>query len=156
MDVLQMYFNPRSHKGSDWGRWGDSPPFENISIHAPTRGATDRRYEGFYAFIFQSTLPQGERQYGGSINTACKSISIHAPTRGATWIKLEDAKEKNISIHAPTRGATSMCLVASPRQVFQSTLPQGERLDIMTVWSEQQSFQSTLPQGERRITSRWI
>ena len=56
----------------------------NISIYAPTRGATPIRDD----------LRQ------------VQAISIHAPTRGATkqrWLKLFGGY---ISIHAPTRGAT--------------------------------------------------
>ena len=55
------YFNPRSHERSDHAEWCTS--FHSaISIHAPTRGATQ------------------------SINSAKRysPISIHAPTRGAT------------------------------------------------------------------------
>ena len=54
-------FNPRSYKRSDLS---DLPPFAppDISIHAPTRGATP-------------SVP---------IDVSICSISIHAPTRGAT------------------------------------------------------------------------
>ena len=55
-----------------------------ISIHAPTRGATDRTQEDVDRVI----------------------ISIHAPTRGATTTLLFDNSSVMISIHAPTRGAT--------------------------------------------------
>ena len=82
--INNLNFNPRSHKGSD-----DLPavclPPSGISIHAPTRGATrfrlrepqfpvnfnPRSHKGSDAGacrriscvdIFQSTLPQGERQ----------------------------------------------------------------------------------------------
>ena len=57
---IKLYFNPRSHEGSDL------LPEEirmvlTISIHAPTRGATqiDRCID--VNLIFQSTLPRGER-----------------------------------------------------------------------------------------------
>ena len=78
-----LYFNPRSHERSDgvlcliMSIWG-------ISIHAPTRGATD----------FERAIEQ-----------ACQ-ISIHAPTRGATASACGSAIGSIISIHAPTRGAT--------------------------------------------------
>ncbi len=55
-----------------------------ISIHAPTRGAT------FPFFIRQFQFV----------------ISIHAPTRGATFRRHRDQRHRAISIHAPTRGAT--------------------------------------------------
>ena len=56
-----IYFNPRSHTGSDLDK-ADKLVLVNISIHAPTRGATKQ--------MFSPALPEG--------------ISIHAPTRGAT------------------------------------------------------------------------
>ena len=107
-----------------------------ISIHAPTRGATD---------LSQDRLRN-------------RSISIHAPTRGATIDQLCESARIKISIHAPTRGATfcrGLCyqccadfnprshegsdgscpgkLVSSPR--FQSTLPRGERLKVLLLSS---------------------
>ena len=78
-----MYFNPRSHEGSDFflGLYckgegisihaptrgatdqGRQPDFgRNISIHAPTRGATADNYAKLIRELFQSTLPRGERQ----------------------------------------------------------------------------------------------
>ena len=57
----------------------------DISIHAPTRGATET------SVIF---------------DTGTK-ISIHAPTRGATHDRHVTLWDLGISIHAPTRGATN-------------------------------------------------
>ena len=55
------YFNPRSHEGSDFS-WGSiAVMYTRISIHAPTRGATLRMGSRVYHYIFQSTLPRGER-----------------------------------------------------------------------------------------------
>ena len=54
-------FNPRSHEGSDTADKYELPVIV-ISIHAPTRGATE--FDGDKIII--------------------KKISIHAPTRGAT------------------------------------------------------------------------
>ena len=61
----------------------------DISIHAPTRGATESCAEKLESWKFQSTLPRGERQATHSPCTISSLISIHAPTRGAT-AKLED------------------------------------------------------------------
>ena len=99
------YFNPRSHEGSDT-RDLFSLCVRQISIHAPTRGAT--AVENPVGII--------------------SGISIHAPTRGATQTdRIRDRQSYNfnprshegsdynvqlyaaavtISIHAPTRGAT--------------------------------------------------
>ena len=56
------HFNPRSHEGSDAGMPQKCKNLLNISIHAPTRGATSF----------------------GDLDIARLNISIHAPTRGAT------------------------------------------------------------------------
>ena len=79
-----MNFNPRSHKGSDFYPLHRAALFFSfqstlpqgerllvrhlpgsalfISIHAPTRGATNSGIQKLIQFKFQSTLPQGERQ----------------------------------------------------------------------------------------------
>ena len=59
---LLKNFNPRSHEGSDDEKFILMRRTQDISIHAPTRGAT---------------LCQGNC-------TLVQEISIHAPTRGAT------------------------------------------------------------------------
>ena len=126
----------------------------NISIYAPTRGATPIRDD----------LRQ------------VQAISIHAPTRGATkqrWLKLFGGY---ISIHAPTRGATrngsGQCLCRlyfNPRSykrsdtvsvmnkldevLFQSTLLQEERHIDWEHYSSLYTFQSTLLQEERLQSS---
>ena len=148
-----LYFNPRSHERSDLAAAGydakavqfqSTLPREerlnvwlsdtvfHISIHAPTRGATEAAY-----------------------NKAMEDmhISIHAPTRGATALKAAGFEVLTISIHAPTRGATHseglnkwrpvhfnprshersdgwyrVLLVAD--LVFQSTLPREERQSV--------------------------
>ena len=53
-------FNPRSRKGSDLLDVIRTPE-DNISIHAPARGATIITYWTPVVKGFQSTLPQGER-----------------------------------------------------------------------------------------------
>ena len=80
-----IYFNPRSHGGSDEDenriRLSDSA----ISIHAPTGGATEKLGIKFKTY----------------------RISIHAPTGGATIPGLKLDGTPLISIHAPTGGATA-------------------------------------------------
>ena len=55
-------FNPRSHEGSDQFHHNSLAAGHGISIHAPTKGATE---------------------IGGGAMDAL-NISIHAPTKGAT------------------------------------------------------------------------
>mgnify|MGYP006983794520 CR=1 FL=1 len=79
-------------------------------------------------WLFQSTLPRGERRicllsavhttdfnprshegsdvYDIMESVADAGISIHAPTRGATILLVLSNLLSSISIHAPTRGAT--------------------------------------------------
>ena len=92
------YFNPRSHERSDFGGIGWRSDI-NISIHAPTRGAT------YFHLLLLSPL----------------SISIHAPTRGATPTESSTfALPSAISIHAPTRGATA---ILHKKFVYFYTIP---------------------------------
>ena len=147
-----------------------------ISIHAPTRGATSRRFH-----------PSKKRNYfnprsheGSDKAISCKNkrkckISIHAPTRGATDINLSGIVATEISIHAPTRGATIVYIVNCDGYIdFNPRSHEGsdseDRINIYQVNISIHAptrgatpvstpipgihciFQSTLPRGERRIT----
>ena len=100
-----------------------------ISIHAPTRGATNMqtRYTHNWG-RFQSTLPREERQVRQYGIPKSIYISIHAPTRGATGSRRTSRRAGRISIHAPTRGATGSGSRRGGKRQFQSTLPREERL----------------------------
>ena len=110
-------FNPRSHMGSDIK---ECPCFDaiNVSIHAPTWGATPN----IKAF---ETEPV---------------VSIHAPTWGATDTDENHTKGQCVSIHAPTWGATYYTAQAVGNVLFQSTLPHGERPEHRTSIEPNQSF----------------
>ena len=99
------YFNPRSHERSDGAVFTSISKTVNISIHAPTRGATPFLCLNICRLLFQSTLPREERRKFGGVYLN-GSISIHAPTRGATVLQ---------------------CQIRL-RFTFQSTLPREERL----------------------------
>ena len=60
--LLFVCFNPRTHTGCDLKAQGVSDIVANVSIHAPTRGATA----------------------AGFSRSQTATVSIHAPTRGAT------------------------------------------------------------------------
>ena len=99
-------FNPRTHVGCD-GQYPGEPERAEISIHAPTWGATqDRQGCGGRRENFNPRTHVGcdEDHPGG-----CRggSISIHAPTWGATQDGRTDVRRGGISIHAPTWGATN-------------------------------------------------
>ena len=80
----------------------------SISIHAPTRGATERELVATVSVVFQSTLPRGERR---CFQCTCKTNSIFQSTlpRGE--------RHCNGYFYSDCTG-------------FQSTLPRGERLSI--------------------------
>ena len=149
---MNVYFNPRSRKGSDGGQ------ADGLS----------------FCDIFQSTLPQGERRSGAVLCSANGGISIHAPARGATELgerspgnghnfnprsrKGSDPDTPppapNISNFNPrSRKGSDNTLIdgLGLLLLFQSTLPQGERLCSKRLSSIVVVFQSTLPQGERQI-----
>ena len=85
MTAITISFNPRSHEGSDFlfgmmqGKLsvfqstlprGERPYMGRlyrlclqVSIHAPTRGATLMKTNHSHFWRFQSTLPRGERRW---------------------------------------------------------------------------------------------
>ena len=99
-----------------------------ISIHAPTRGATNITSAYVTTTKFQSTLPREERRprpcsrerLGRFQSTLPREERPHTPAI-APWIEF-------ISIHAPTRGATMSLKISLNQTLFQSTLPREERL----------------------------
>ena len=81
--------------------------FLAISIHAPTRGATvslGKQVSGNMDFNPRSHERSDEE---GKEQERYLQISIHAPTRGATTARVRRYCKLSISIHAPTRGATA-------------------------------------------------
>ena len=125
---FEKNFNPRSHEGSD----PEAPVaggVSQISIHAPTRGATHT----------QRALSSTFR------------ISIHAPTRGATFdFDYEDCIDEKFQSTLPRGERPKRPTAKAGGYKFQSTLPRGERRGSRT-WARQYKslFQSTLPRGER-------
>ena len=104
------------------------PPSERISIHAPTRGATQGIAE--------------ECKYSG--------ISIHAPTRGATFMPmLKNYLDKDFNPRSHEGSDDYANIDQGGDPTFQSTLPRGERLTTNAWFIFIFLFQSTLPRGER-------
>ena len=99
----------------------------NVSIHAPTRGATILPLRHYPKKMFQSTHPHGVRPKFAEAIEKAKLVSIHAPTRGATQGALGLCAHQRVSIHAPTRGATGYYRIRRKQGQFQSTHPHGVR-----------------------------
>ena len=107
MSILSVYspsFNPRSRAGSD-----ALPTFldesSRVSIHAPARGATVDPDRQPLLFVFQSTLPRGERPIDDKL--------FHV------FIGFQST--------LPRGERPQICGKKISTKLFQSTLPRGER-----------------------------
>ena len=140
-------FNPRTHTGCD-GSKSPTDELKKVSIHAPTRGATNANYNLKRERLFQSTHPHGVRHSSkrGSIIQSSFNPRTH------TGCDMQESKGfilQGVSIHAPTRGATAACTDTTTTDQFQSTHPHGVRLrnTLVSYWTIK--FQSTHPHGVR-------
>ena len=143
-----------------------------ISIHAPSWGATRRPLPPASDERFQSTPPRGGRRMSLIISTL-SSIFQSTPPRGGRPSHLSevdsmlgfqstpprggrplpvfvDDRVQHISIHAPSWGATAL-LPGLPDDLvqFQSTPPRGGRPASSREVSVFLIFQSTPPRGGR-------
>ena len=106
----------------------------DISIHAPTWGATNFFLNDGKLHRFQSTHPRGVRR----------------------TVRLSSRYYMIISIHAPTWGATAFRFILSTNSLFQSTHPRGVRLFGQVRQWIYCPFQSTHPRGVRQSVSSKI
>ena len=126
-------FNPRTHKGCDITYYQGSWHCE-VSIHAPTKGAT----------VFR------EVARGGS------NVSIHAPTKGATLLQV--CLQSSLRFQSTHPQRVRLCAVPEKgyADMFQSTHPQRVRrfcwFGVLLLFE----FQSTHPQRVRRVAIRDI
>ena len=118
-------FNPRARTGRDPSgvREGHG---NQVSIHAPARGATNfLRLCRCYG-LFQSTRPHGARRAASKSANACRCFNPRART-GRDAIEDGVLIDVSVSIHAPARGATKGEGAFQLDMVFQSTRPHGAR-----------------------------
>ena len=149
----------------------DRKNFRNVSIHAPVWGATYTRQHRPRIYLFQSTLPYGERQhflhmvhkvvpfqstlpYGErqhfvDIIATSHRFQSTLPYGERQSIALKINAIMIVSIHAPVWGATLLSVLRIAFSLFQSTLPYGERRRSLHDSPGIRKFQSTLPYGER-------
>ena len=99
-----------------------------ISIHAPARGATNRKYSKL-----ENILDFNPRSRTGSDKGKCERCGY----------------EENFNPRSRTGSDTSLSSRAMTFSRFQSTLPHGERRVYQRGKGTLQIFQSTLPHGER-------
>ena len=132
MKKLALYkcFNPRTHTGCDYRNAIENGASE-VSIHAPTRGATIFDLRKFISVqTFQSTHPHGvrlRRNHPRTISTKFQSTHPHGVR------------------HTVTFGGNEEIL-------FQSTHPHGVRPSVSpTGLVRKNGFQSTHPHGVRHM-----
>ena len=77
-----------------------------VSIHAPARGATGRRYPAILGGSCFNPRAREGRDKGKTRTLRPRFVSIHAPARGATMSGDQRLADQDVSIHAPARGAT--------------------------------------------------
>ncbi len=129
--MIEVNFNPRSHKGSDGGDC-DGINSQTISIHAPTRGATQIITVQISVTSFQSTLPQGERPYGYPLSRIFELFQSTLPQGERP--KYIDLNQKNGDFNPRSHKGSDFFRYSGllPFLIFQSTLPQGERQQYLT------------------------
>ena len=94
---------------------------QQISIHAPARGATGTGKQPGQRNGFQFTPLREGRLVPARLCWDHWQISIHAPARGATLNRFYGWQSGQISIHAPARGATSPKALVDDLLKFQFT-----------------------------------
>ena len=158
--------------GRDWPtsfRFG----LVEVSIHAPTWGATPNVFTNGGDPLFQSTRPRGARLISSERQTR-ERVSIHAPTWGATARQLQDARENWFQSTRPRGARQGVVAQLNALSMFQSTRPRGARLmcsfsfyvQIVSIhaptWGAtfyrsqalaDSMFQSTRPRGARHVLS---
>ena len=132
---LHPCFNPRAHTGRDV--LTGTPIITNlrVSIHAPTRGATN----------------------GAIVATRIGGVSIHAPTRGATRGNLFPGVEFiRFQSTRPHGARLRQWSWNRSRFRFQSTRPHGARPSRRWCRALPSWFQSTRPHGARQFKSNTL
>ena len=127
--------------------------FRRISIHAPTRGATVRTAIRSNSKRFQSTLPQGERlrnRESGREKRLFQSTLPQGERRITGRIYRRDCNF-NPRSHKGSDNANGL-----PEQNYRISIhapTRGATKESTTTQKRQKLFQSTLPQGERQIVA---
>ena len=118
-------FNSRAHGGRDQGGCRNRH-HGDVSIHAPTGGATCSSSKGERYLRFQFTRPRGARQ-GYLCEMWYKDGFNSRAHGGRDRHEIEVRKRMAVSIHAPTGGATVLILPMVYSGGFQFTRPRGAR-----------------------------
>ena len=123
------HFNSRPSARGDLRNLVNIVNSKEISIHAPPRGATNRRDARPAVPTFQFTPLREGRPFPFSWPFSAFRISIHAPPRGATRFRLSSVGElKNFNSRPSARGDSSIFASSRFLFIFQFTpLREGRR-----------------------------
>ena len=146
---LIVDFNPRSHERSDdsWLRYMVQKIA--ISIHAPTRGATDKSILWSRSIRFQSTLPREERQVSSVTTCLPTNFNPRSHERSDFFpnIDIPDVAGFQSTLPREERRCSfqtiSIICNFNPRSHERSDISGLNTRDIISI------FQSTLPREER-------
>ncbi len=165
-------FNSRAHEGRDVEADEIVRRFQ-VSIHAPTRGATRPPLPTSSPSGFQFTRPRGARQPDHAVCgnrlefqfTRPRGARPHAQDSKLFLSSFNSRAHEGrdigfghgwpldcVSIHAPTRGATPIGSSFRPSITFQFTRPRGARPSANDIPQDVWMFQFTRPRGARPIT----
>ena len=147
-NIHSWHFNPRSHEGSDVAV-ADRMRAVDISIHAPTRGATFLEFSPKAVSGFQSTLPRGERPivlYLLSLESYFNPRSHEGSDNGRFWSRAGSVYFNPRSHEGSDMRSEWMYITCS---YFNPRSHEGSDETMRRSYAKDQRFQSTLPRGER-------
>ena len=147
-------FNPRSHEGSDLSITISCPTFATFQSTLPRRERPTFPNSTRALIRFQSTLPRRERRSRTFWIGRDQRISIHAPTKGATQFdeqKRQDARYFNPRSHEGSD--ENMAYDIGPRIDFNPRSHEGSDDNANSQDALIAKFQSTLPRRERLLVS---
>ena len=147
--VTDVCFNSRAHGGRDLGIVRQMAMSE-VSIHAPTGGATKRAQGPPPRNAFQFTRPRGARRIRDNARARTLVVSIHAPTGGATPPRRRTRSRRSFNSRAHGGRDSRLACVARRRDGFQFTRPRGARRALLDELLGQRRFQFTRPRGARQ------
>ena len=145
-------FNSRSREGSDTELPRERTGDEEVSIHAPARGATTLRALCIALSSFQFTLPRGERQAQQVKAQVAKTFQFTLPRGERLSLSSPRARDKRFQFTLPRGDRRSWTHCVRPTHYcFNSRSREGSdsvnSISIVLCLG----FQFTLPRGERQI-----
>ena len=130
--VREECFNSRAREGRDRAL-ARRVRREDVSIHAPARGATCRLRRKTGVLVFQFTRPRGARPRRRRPAILVRCFNSRA-REGRDVADRRPNRRLDVSIHAPARGATRVTTQTIGRYVFQFTRPRGARLPTASAY----------------------